>query len=35
MKALKIKKLFDQMVFTTDRALSYLKYIGTVDMMEG
>ena len=35
LKALKIKKLFNQMVFTTDHALSYLKYIGTLDMMEG
>ncbi len=28
------KKLFNQMVFTSDRALSYLKYIGTLDMVE-
>lgn len=30
LEALKIKKLYDQMVFTTDRALEYLNFIGTV-----
>ena len=28
--ALKIKKLYNQLVFTSKKALSYLKYIGTV-----
>lgn len=28
--ALKIKKLYNQMVFTSEKALSYLKFIGTV-----
>ena len=30
LEALKIKKLYNQMVFTSDKALSYLKFIGTV-----
>ncbi len=30
LEALKIKKLYDQMVFTTDQALGYLNFIGTV-----
>lgn len=29
LEALKIKKLYDQMVFTTDKALGYLNFIGT------
>lgn len=28
--ALKIKKLYDQLVFTTEKALSYIHFIGTV-----
>ena len=28
---LKIKKLYNQMVFSSERALSYLKFIGTLD----
>ena len=31
---LKIKKLFNQLVFSSDRALSYLKYAGTLDEKE-
>lgn len=34
LEALKIKNLYDQMVFTTDKALSYLKFIGTIPMEE-
>lgn len=30
LEALKIKKLYNQMVFTSEKALSYLKFIGTV-----
>lgn len=30
LEALKIKKLYNQMVFTSKKALSYLKFIGTV-----
>ena len=30
LETLKIKKLYDQMVFTTEKALSYLRFIGTV-----
>lgn len=30
LEALKIKKLYDQMVFTTEKALSFLKFIGTI-----
>lgn len=30
LEALKIKKLYNQMVFTSEKALSYLKYIGTL-----
>lgn len=29
-EALKVKKLYNQMVFTTDKALAYLKYIATL-----
>lgn len=29
LEALKIKKLYNQMVFTSEKALSYLKFIGT------
>ena len=32
--ALKIKKLYNQLVFATDKALSYLKFIGTVPQEE-
>ena len=28
--ALKVKKLYNQLVLTTDKALSFLKFIGTV-----
>ena len=30
LETLKIKKLYNQMVFTSEKALSYLKFIGTV-----
>ena len=30
LEALKIKKLYNQMVFTTEKALSYLKFLGTI-----
>ena len=30
LEALKIKKLYNQMVFTSEKALSFLKFIGTV-----
>ena len=30
LETLKIKKLYDQMVFTTEKSLSYLRFIGTV-----
>lgn len=30
LEALKIKKLYDQMVFTTDKSLSYLKFLGII-----
>lgn len=30
LETLKIKKLYDQMVFSTEKALSYLKFIGTI-----
>lgn len=30
LEALKIKKLYNQLVLTTERALSYLKFVGTV-----
>ena len=29
-ETLKIKKLYDQMVFTSEKALSFLKFIGTI-----
>lgn len=31
LEALKIKKLYDQLVFSTDKALSYLRFIGTME----
>jgi hypothetical protein len=31
---LKIKRLFNQLVFTSEHALGYLKYIGTIDEKE-
>lgn len=31
---LKIKKLYNQMVFTSEKALSFLKFIGTLDIKE-
>lgn len=34
LEALKIKKLYDQMVFATEKALGYLKFIGTVSKEE-
>lgn len=30
--ALKIKKLYNQLVFTSEKALSYIKFVGTVDL---
>lgn len=30
LEALKVKKLYNQLVFTSEKALSYLKFIGTV-----
>jgi len=33
-ETLKIKKLYDQMVFTSEKALSYLKFVGTVQEEE-
>ena len=30
LEALKIKKLYDQMVFATEKALSFLKFVGTI-----
>lgn len=30
LEALKVKKLYDQLVFSTEKALSYLRFIGTV-----
>ena len=30
LETLKIKKLYDQMVFTSEKALSFLKFIGTI-----
>lgn len=30
LETLKIKKLYDQMVFTTENALSFLKFVGTI-----
>ena len=33
-KALKVKKLFNQMLFATERALTYLKFIGSLDETE-
>lgn len=34
LEALKIKKLYNQMVFTSEKALRYLKFIGTVSEEE-
>lgn len=34
LETLKIKKLYDQMVFTTEKALSFLKFIGTIPKEE-
>lgn len=34
LEALKIKKLYDQMVFTTEKALSFLTFIGTIPKEE-
>ena len=34
LQALKIKKLYDQIVFTTERAIAYLYYAGAVDLTE-
>jgi len=31
---LKVKKLFNQLVFSSERALSYLKFVGTLDEKE-
>lgn len=31
LEALKIKKLYDQLVFSTDKALSYLRFLGTLE----
>ena len=33
-EALKVKKLYDQLVFTTDKALKHLKYVGIVQEEE-
>ena len=33
-ETLKIKKLYEQMVFTSEKALSYLKFVGTVQEEE-
>jgi hypothetical protein len=34
LKALKIKKLYDQVVFTTEQAIAYLRFVGAVDLTE-
>ena len=34
LKALKIKKLYDQVVFTTERAIACLRFVGTVDLVK-
>lgn len=34
LETLKIKKLYDQMVFTTEKALSFLKFVGTISEEE-
>lgn len=34
LEALKIKKLYDQMVFATEKSLSYIKFVGTVSKEE-
>lgn len=34
LETLKIKKLYDQMVFTTENALSFLKFVGTISEEE-
>lgn len=33
-ETLKIKKLYDQIVFTTEKALSFLKFVGTIPQEE-
>ena len=35
LEALKVKKLFDQLCFTTEKALSYLRYTGMLDLTGG
>ena len=30
LETLKIKKLYDQMVFTSEKALSFIKFVGTI-----
>jgi len=35
LEALKIKKLYNQLILTSEKALSYLKFLGTVDDGEG
>ncbi len=35
LEALKIKKLFDQLCFVTQKSLSYLKYLGALDLTGG
>ena len=34
-EALKVKKLYNQLVLTSEKALAYLKFIGTVSEEEG
>lgn len=34
-EALKVKKLYNQLVLTSEKALAYLKFIGTVPEEEG
>ena len=34
LETLKIKKLYDQMVFTSEKALSFLKFVGTIPQEE-
>ena len=34
LEALKIRKLYDQMVLTSEKALSYLKFLGTMPVGE-
>ena len=35
LEALKIKRLYNQLVLTSEKALSYLNFVGTVDDVEG